>query len=71
MSTQVQYQLVRSDGTNWTVGEGEKLSLGRSRQNVVQIADSAVSRQHATLLVARGRCWIRDENSTHGTFVNG
>jgi hypothetical protein len=71
MPTGIRYRLQRSDGTSWMVAEGERLSLGRSRQSDVQIADSGVSRRHATLLVARGRCWIRDEESMHGTFVNG
>jgi pSer/pThr/pTyr-binding forkhead associated (FHA) protein/Mg-chelatase subunit ChlD len=71
MAEQMQYRLTRDDGASWTVAEGGRLSLGRSRQNDVQIADSGVSRRHATVLVAHGRCWIRDEDSTRGTFVNG
>ncbi len=71
MNTRAQYRLVRNDGASWTVAEGERLSLGRSRQNTVQIADPTVSRRHATLIVAVGRCWIRDESSARGTFVNG
>jgi hypothetical protein len=70
MAARIQHRLVRSDGVSWTITEGDHLSLGRSQQNVVQIADSGASRRHATLIVARGRCWVRDENSTHGTFVN-
>jgi pSer/pThr/pTyr-binding forkhead associated (FHA) protein len=71
MAENVQYQIVRSDGAIWTVTEGGRLSIGRSQQNDVQITDSGVSRRHATLIVARGRCWIRDEDSTRGTYVNG
>ena len=71
MSAGSQYQLTSSDGASWTMTEGDRLSLGRHRSNEVPIADPAVSRHHATLLVARGRCWVRDQESTHGTFVNG
>lgn len=71
MATQVQYQLVGNDGAHWMIAEGDRLSLGRSQRSDVRISDSAVSRRHATLIVSHGRCWIRDEDSTHGTFVNG
>lgn len=71
MATQVQYRLVGGDGASWTLYDGDRLTLGRSRHCDVIIADSGVSRQHATLIVARGRCWVRDEESTRGTLVNG
>jgi predicted component of type VI protein secretion system len=71
MTTQTSYRLVGNDGTIWTVSEGQSLALGRAVQNDIVIADPRVSRKHATLLVQRGCCWIGDEGSMHGTFVNG
>jgi pSer/pThr/pTyr-binding forkhead associated (FHA) protein len=53
------------------MAEGSSLTLGRGSNNSVVVADTAVSRRHATLQVAAGRCWVRDEASTNGTFVNG
>lgn len=46
------------------------LRLGRGKENDVVLDDAAVSRRHATLWVSQGRCYVRDEGSTNGTFVN-
>lgn len=64
------YQLVHRDGTNYWIGS-QGLSIGRSRSNHVVIADRRVSRRHAVLWSADGRCWIRDEHSALGTLING
>ena len=47
------------------------LSLGRSSQNQIQVSEASVSRTHATIIVSRRSVYIRDENSSLGTFVNG
>ena len=47
------------------------LSLGRSSQNQIQVSEASVSRTHATIIVSRRNVYIRDENSSLGTFVNG
>lgn len=46
------------------------LHIGRGRENDVVLSDGAVSRRHATLWVSQGHCYVRDEGSTNGTFVN-
>lgn len=46
------------------------LRLGRGKENDVVLDDGAVSRRHATLWVSQDRCYVRDEGSTNGTFVN-
>ncbi len=46
------------------------LRLGRGRENDVVLDDAAVSRRHATVWIGQGRCYVRDEGSTNGTFVN-
>ncbi|MGD2253276.1 MAG: FHA domain-containing protein, partial [Anaerolineales bacterium] len=63
------YQLVAQDGTVYPISAAG-LSLGRSRTNNVVIPDSQVSRKHARLLLAAGRCWIRDQGSDAGTYLN-
>jgi len=64
-----QYHLVSHTGQVYNFGEGG-LTIGRQRANQVAISDKSISRQHARILVAAGKCWIRDENSGTGTFVN-
>jgi len=46
------------------------LSLGRNTQMQIRFSDRRVSRMHATILKNHQGCWIKDENSSMGTFVN-
>ncbi|WP_213954122.1 MULTISPECIES: FHA domain-containing protein [unclassified Variovorax] len=45
--------------------------IGRANSNDVVIDSDRVSRFHATLTVESGAVWIRDLDSSNGTFVNG
>lgn len=45
--------------------------LGRSRENTVILDDEHVSSSHAMVTLRDGRWWVRDEDSTNGTLVNG
>ena len=47
------------------------LRAGRGQENSIVLNDDQVSRHHATLWVAQGGVFIRDEGSTNGTYVNG
>ena len=49
----------------------EQLSIGRSPDNDVSIADQQVSRHHATIIWESNQFVIRDLNSANGTTVNG
>lgn len=49
---------------------GHGLRIGRDPGNDLKLSDPQVSRQHALLWEERGRYYVRDENSTNGTFVN-
>jgi hypothetical protein len=51
----------------------DETSIGRSRENtlVVPRRASRASRQHALLRVVGNTAWLYDNDSTHGTFVNG
>jgi len=51
----------RISGTVW---------LGRSRQATVHVEDSRVSRRHASLEPRHDGLFLRDGQSSHGTFVN-
>ncbi len=57
---------------------GEKVSLlmneltvGRSSTNQLPIKESSVSRHHVTFIRTKRGVYIRDENSTVGTMLNG
>lgn len=64
------FKLIGPDGREIPIGP-QGLTLGRHTSNNVVISDPRVSRKHARLLLAAGRCWIRDLGSDAGTFVNG
>src|SRR5687767_3878190 len=49
----------------------QPLRLGRDFTGQVVLTDERVSRHHATAWVADGRLYLRDENSSNGTLVNG
>jgi serine phosphatase RsbU (regulator of sigma subunit) len=46
-------------------------SIGRKMDKDLVIADPRVSRDHALLISQNGRFFVEDQNSKHGTFVNG
>lgn len=52
------------------VAPGQSLRLGRGPENDVVVSDAQASRFHATLWWHGGRCYIRDEGSTNGTWLN-
>lgn len=45
-------------------------TIGRSKDNDLQIDDVQVSRRHATLTLTPGGYVLQDQGSTNGTFVN-
>ncbi|MEV6073254.1 FHA domain-containing protein [Nocardia sp. NPDC052001] len=51
---------------------GEQIPIGRGSESPLaeHLTDTSVSRKHATVLRdLQGNLWIRDEHSTHGTWV--
>lgn len=53
-------------------GEGERLSVGRTKENALIIEDTSVSKIHATLFINHEKkLMIADTGSTNGTFING
>jgi serine/threonine protein kinase len=47
------------------------LSMGRSSRAQLRLQESSVSRSHASVLRTKRGTYIRDENSSLGTYVNG
>jgi len=56
-------------GKNYDL-QGSPLTVGREDNQVIQILDQGVSRAHAEIFRLGEMCFIRDLNSTNGTFVN-
>lgn len=47
-----------------------KTTMGRDADNVVVIDSNRVSRRHAVLIKEGSSVWLRDLDSSNGTFVN-
>ena len=47
------------------------MTIGRSSDCTVVIDDKLASRVHATIQKIKESYYLKDENSTNGTFVNG
>jgi signal transduction histidine kinase len=56
-------------GARFPLPEREPQLIGRSTE-AIPIRDDSVSRRHAELTPDQGRWWIRDLESSNGTFVN-
>ena len=47
------------------------VSIGRGADNNLIISEISVSLHHATFLKNNGRFWLKDLDSSNGTYVNG
>ncbi len=63
-------ELIDRPGERFELHEGDN-PVGRSGGARIVIADRELSRRHATLRVAAGRVWLRDEGSRNHTYVAG
>jgi pSer/pThr/pTyr-binding forkhead associated (FHA) protein len=50
---------------------GDNVTIGRAPSNDIVIENPVVSAQHAVLLKFGNCYWLKDLNSTNGTYVNG
>jgi len=62
--------VVNGEPRTWPL-EGERVGIGRSSRNAVQIADATVSKDHAEVVPKPDGWWITDLGSRNGTRVNG
>jgi hypothetical protein len=58
------------DGTTYPLDK-PAVSIGRSAENDIRLADLKVSSRHAVIRQEGGRFILEDLGSTNGTFVNG
>ena len=49
----------------------ETTTIGRTSTNDIPVENLAISRRHAEIVRAKGRFYLRDLQSSNGTFVNG
>lgn len=69
-ATLVRYDLEEGEQACPVTAEG--VTIGRARENVVQISyDGQVSRNHCAVSERNGRFYVKDLDSTCGTWVNG
>jgi serine/threonine protein kinase len=69
---QAQLYVLRGELAGYTFEIGPQgLSIGRSSRNHVRLTQRSVSRNHAILRAARGRFYLQDCGSRHGTYLNG
>ena len=55
----------------FTLVQGQRLSVGRTRENALDIEDGSVSKIHASLVLNReNQLMVADTGSTNGTFIN-
>jgi pSer/pThr/pTyr-binding forkhead associated (FHA) protein len=50
---------------------GERTTIGRVEDNAFQIAEPSVSSRHCEILLRGSEVFVKDLNSTNGTFING
>jgi serine/threonine protein kinase/photosystem II stability/assembly factor-like uncharacterized protein len=64
------FWLVDSRGIGYPLSV-QPVSLGRGSDVEVPINETNVSRRHALVRVEANRCYVQDQNSANGTFLNG
>lgn len=53
-----------------TLNVSDSLSVGRGSDNNVVLGSKQVSRNHALLSVLNGKLYVKDLDSSNGTFIN-
>jgi hypothetical protein len=64
------FWLVDSRGVGYPLS-GPPVSLGRGVEADIPINEGNVSRLHVLVRVEANRCYVQDQNSANGTFLNG
>lgn len=58
--------------SEFSLVEGQRLAVGRTKENDIAMDDQSISKAHASLLLNKeGRLIVADTGSTNGTFVRG
>jgi sigma-B regulation protein RsbU (phosphoserine phosphatase) len=62
---------IDSNGRHTVVLRGDSTTIGRLPGQDLVLSDPLVSRRHAVVVAENGSYVVIDQNSTHGTFLNG
>jgi len=70
---EMKFKIVVDNGSNMSSFDLEKaaVSLGRSSDNDIQLADKHISRNHLMLWGEDDSFFVKDLGSENGTYVNG
>ena len=61
---------VRNSERFFVLPPGQQITVGRTRDNDLQLDDPSVSRQHCTLTYEEGVLHVHDRDSANGTYIN-
>ena len=61
---------VRHSGRSVVLSQGQQITVGRTRDNDLQLDDPSVSRQHCIITYADGALRVRDRDSANGSYIN-
>lgn len=56
---------------HWAIRNQEPIRIGRNQDNTIVLNHIGVSKLHASIHFDGNECYIKDEGSTNGVFVNG
>ena len=57
-------------GKKYILANGSETTVGRGDQTTIVLELDNVSRRHCTVLAKTDGCWLRDDGSTNGTYLN-
>ena len=64
-------QLEGSSSSPYILNNGQATFIGRSPEADIELTDTRVSRKHVRLVLEGNSIEVRDEMSTHGTYISG
>lgn len=59
------------DKAPWIIPLNNNFSIGRKEESDLILSSATISRSHANLSIINNELYVRDLNSSNGTFVNG
>jgi diguanylate cyclase (GGDEF)-like protein len=57
-------------GKKYVLEKGSETTVGRGEQTTIMLELDNVSRRHCTVFSKPDGCWLRDDGSTNGTYLN-